>query len=306
MKFNPLTSEEERVILHKWTERAFTGEYTDNFQTWTYICRRCNAPLYVSNQKFHSNCGWPSFDDAIPWAVKMTLDEDGRRTEITCNNCGGHLGHVFTWEKLTDKNVRHCVNSISMKFIEWSVPHQQFQQAVFGWGCFWCIEAVFQRLKGVVEVRSWYAWGETQYPSYEQIGRGNTGHIEVVQVFYNEKVISYKQLLEVFFLSHDPTSLDKQWNDVGHQYASAIFYNSASQKDATLELITQLTANGVYKDTIKTLILPLEKFWIAEDYHQNYYNQYSERPYCSYVINPKLSKLRETYQSLLKEEYQNN
>ncbi len=170
MRFRKLTPEEESVIVGKDTEIPFSGEYDKNFKPGIYTCRRCGAPLYHSKDKFDARCGWPSFDDALPGAIKRLPDPDGFRIEIECARCSAHLGHVFTGEMLTKKNVRHCVNSISMLFMP--LEKVKTETIVLGGGCFWCTEAVFNMISGVLAAIPGYAGGSIVNPTYEQILRG--------------------------------------------------------------------------------------------------------------------------------------
>jgi peptide methionine sulfoxide reductase msrA/msrB len=277
VKYNKLTKEEENVILHKGTERPFSGKYYNNNAKGTYICKRCDAPLYKSEDKFDSNCGWPSFDDEIPGAVKRLLDADGRRTEILCANCGAHLGHVFVGEGLTAKNVRHCVNSISMNFIPTETEKLEQHKAFFAGGCFWGVEYYLQKAKGVISVTSGFMGGHKENPSYEDVCRGNTGHAETVEVVFKPEQTSFEELATLFFEIHDPTQLNHQGPDVGEQYRSAIFYVDEQQKKMSEKLISELKQNG-YR--VVTELKPAEKFWRAENYHQNYYGKTGKVPYC--------------------------
>jgi peptide methionine sulfoxide reductase msrA/msrB len=309
MKYNPLTEEEQRVILFKGTEYAYTGEYTDNKETGTYVCRQCNSALYTSDSKFDSKCGWPSFDDEIDNAVTRVPDADGRRTEIICSNCKGHLGHVFLGEGFTDKNTRHCVNSISMKFIEGGqelpqpiVPKtQQLDTATFGAGCFWCVEAIFQDLKGVVSVESGYAGGKIKNPTYKQVCAGGTGAVEVAQIAFDSTIISYAQLVDILFHTHNPTTLNQQGNDVGDQYRSVIYYHTPEQKVEAERILKETDASDLWSDPIVTTVEAINNYSTAEDYHQNYFNENKDsNPYCSAVIVPKVQKFRKKYKELLK------
>ncbi|MFO7837015.1 MAG: peptide-methionine (S)-S-oxide reductase MsrA [Candidatus Thorarchaeota archaeon] len=169
------------------------------------------------------------------------------------------------------------------------------KKATFGGGCFWCTEAVFQRMKGVQSVTSGYAGGDVKNPTYEEVCSGNTGHAEVVQIEYNPEEISYEELLEIFFETHDPTSLNRQGNDVGTQYRSAIFYHNEEQKRKAEQKKTELNENGKYDNPIVTEIRPLKKFYPAEDHHQDYYKKYPGRGYCRVVIKPKLEKAERTF-----------
>ncbi|OPZ30993.1 MAG: Peptide methionine sulfoxide reductase MsrA 3 [Lentisphaerae bacterium ADurb.BinA184] len=291
MKLHPLSAEEERVILHRGTERAFTGKYTDFFQPGTYLCRQCNAPLYRSADKFHSGCGWPSFDDEIPGAVRRWPDPDGTRTEIVCARCGGHLGHVFTGERLTPKDTRHCVNSISMSFVPEgealpeaavvpagdAAPTAPLGRAVVAGGCFWGVEYYLRQLPGVSQTTVGYTGGHLERPTYRQVCSGQTGHAEAVEVIFDPAVTTYEQILQVFFEIHDPTQAGRQGPDVGEQYRSAVFYLDGQQKAAADKLIALLKARGY---AVATEVAPLGTFWKAEPYHQNYYGNKGGAPYC--------------------------
>ena len=170
---------------------------------------------------------------------------------------------------------------------------------VIGGGCFWCTEAVFQRLKGVIAVSSGYAGGHTDNPDYKSICTGMTGHAEVIKIDYKAEEISLEQLLEFFFIFHDPTTLNRQGNDVGTQYRSVIYYANDTEKTIAREAIDK--ASALYDDPILTELSELPKFFPAEEYHQNYYNQNSNKGYCAFTISPKVAKLRSKYSSFLKE-----
>jgi peptide methionine sulfoxide reductase msrA/msrB len=279
------------VILHKSTELPFTGKYWNHFKEGTYNCRQCGAPLYKSKSKFHSLCGWPSFDQEIPCAVKRLTDADGTRTEILCAKCGAHLGHVFEGEHLTEKNTRHCVNSVSLEFIPKSKG--KTDSIVFGGGCFWCTEAVFSKLKGVVKATPGYAGGKTASPSYEDVCSGATGHAEVVQIEFDPKKISLEKILEVFFKTHDPTTKGRQGSDTGSQYCSIILYSSAAQKKAAENAIKKVQPD--YEKPIVTEIVKLDAFYQAEQYHQDYFNKNPLNPYCLFVARPKIEKAKKAF-----------
>jgi peptide-methionine (S)-S-oxide reductase len=172
--------------------------------------------------------------------------------------------------------------------------------ATLGGGCFWCIEAAFQEIRGVINVESGYAGGTTVSPTYEQVCTGTTGHAEVVQVTFDPKIISFKDILEVFFTAHDPTTLNRQGADVGTQYRSVIFYHNQRQKKIAEQVIQKFDAARVRDDAIVTTVEPLKKFYKAEDYHRKYFNRHPEAAYCRVVIAPKIAKLRKKYREKLK------
>ena len=277
--YRKLTPEEEKVIVHKGTEYPGTGKYNNFKEPGIYGCKRCNTPLFSSKNKFNSGCGWPSFDDAISDNVKEILDADGRRIEIVCKNCGGHLGHVFRGEQFTPKNTRHCVNSISLVFEK--EKDIKTDTAVFASGCFWGTEYFLQQMGGIIDTKPGYIGGKVDNPTYQEVCTGITGHAEAVRVIFNPDSVSYEDLAKIYFETHDPTQVNRQGPDIGTQYRSEIFYFDEEQKRIAEDLIEQLKNKGL---DVATKLTKASTFWVAEEYHQDYYIKTGKQPYCHRYI----------------------
>ena len=275
-KYNKLTKKEEKVIIHKGTEMPFSGKYYKHTKKGIYVCKRCNAPLFKSDNKFESNCGWPSFDSEIPSSVEKVSDADGLRTEIICKNCKGHLGHVFEGEGFTKKNTRLCVNSISLNFTP-NIEDEKIQKAHFSGGCFWGVEYYFQKIEGVISTKVGYMGGNKKNPTHKEVCRGGTGHVETLEVIYDSSISNFEKLAQLFFEIHDPTQVNGQGPDIGSQYHSVIFYANDEQKKITEKLIDVLKNNGY---NVVTKLVKAGKFWEAEKYHQKYYLNNGQQPYC--------------------------
>ena len=276
-QLNNLTTFEKHVLIDKGTERAFSGKYVHTKEEGIYTCKVCDTPLYISKDKFDSHCGWPSFDDAIPGAIKEVPDADGRRTEIVCANCGAHMGHVFRGEGLTSKNVRHCVNSVSLNFQQKKAQASTVKKAYFAGGCFWGVEYYLEKIDGVKEVTSGFMGGHLKNPGYYDVIRKDTGHLETVEVVYDPSKVSYETLAKTFFEIHDPTQEDGQGPDIGSQYLSAIFVSNKEESEMIERLIKILERKGF---KIATKVLPKAPFYSAEAYHQDYYERKGSKPYC--------------------------
>lgn len=276
-KWRTLTTDEERIIVHKGTEPPFSGQYEKSSNLGTYVCRRCGIALYRSDDKFDAGCGWPSFDAEVAGAVKRTPDADGRRTEITCAFCGAHLGHIFTGEKLTPRDTRHCVNSVSLDFVMRSAETNHFGRTVFAGGCFWGVEYYLQREPGVIRTLVGYTGGTVEKPTYEQVCSHTTGHTEAVEVIFDPQRTSFDKLARLFLEIHDPTQINRQGPDVGEQYRSVIFYTDEAQRQTAAQLLALLRARGL---KVATRLEPALRFWPAEAKHRDYYLRNGKAPYC--------------------------
>jgi peptide methionine sulfoxide reductase msrA/msrB len=275
-KYASLTPIALAILKDKKTEAPESGKYNQYKKQGTYLCAGCGLALFRASSQFTSGCGWPSFDDEIEGAIGRKIDADGRRTEILCIRCEGHLGHVFMGERFTNKNLRHCVNSLSVDFVE-NQTVLDTEEAILAAGCFWGVDHYLKRLPGVLKTEVGYIGGRTKYPSYRDICEKDTGHIEAVRVIYDISLLNYERLIKYFFEIHDPTQTDGQGPDLGEQYLSAIFSFNEEQTLTAKKIIGILEGHDL---KVATQIRSVSTFWIGEEYHQNYYEKHDKQPYC--------------------------
>jgi peptide methionine sulfoxide reductase msrA/msrB len=278
---NILTPEQYRVMRKSGTERPFSGKYNDHYEDGVYYCAACGTPLFRSETKYDHGTGWPSFSAPIDENNIEYLEDNSlsmKRTEVRCAVCGAHLGHLFD-DGPAPTYKHYCINSVSLDFKKQGSEKsaESTETAIFSAGCFWGVEYKFRQVKGVLSTEVGYTGGHVQNPSYKQVCTDKTGHAEAVKVTFDPTLVSYEELLKVFFRIHDPTQLNRQGPDVGTQYRSAIFYLNEAQKEAAEKTLQQLEKSGRLSKNIVTEIVPASEFYRAEEYHQQYYEKIKKK-----------------------------